>query len=242
MESKVAEIGNNALVLETKEEENKLGKAVFASIQKASEMIVESDDDYRVAGEEMKRNKWLQKQVTDYWEPLRVSAKASYDAVLARRKEMLDPLKNAEDALKNKTNAFMRKKEEERRAREAALRKQAEEAAARKLEEAAAAEEAGDEYGAEYAMAEAEMMESAANTASVKSVAPSVDGIRHTKTWVIDEEKCDWSKVPVSVAGVELRPVDKGAVKRLIKAAKGNINIPGVVFTESYTTAVSNGR
>lgn len=34
------------------------------------------------------------------------------------------------------------------------------------------------------------------------------------------------------VAGVEIRPVDRSAVMRLIRATKGQVHIPGVVYKE----------
>ena len=55
----------------------------------------------------------------------------------------------------------------------------------------------------------------------------------------ICESECDWSKVPVSLVGIELRPVDKAAVLRLIKMSKGQVEIPGIKFRETYTTSVS---
>ena len=38
----------------------------------------------------------------------------------------------------------------------------------------------------------------------------------------------DESLVPVTLNGIILRKVDEGAIKRLVKLAKGNIEIPGV--------------
>jgi hypothetical protein len=43
----------------------------------------------------------------------------------------------------------------------------------------------------------------------------------------------------VSLIGIELRPVDKAAVLRLIKMSKGQVEIPGIKFRETYTTSVS---
>lgn len=52
----------------------------------------------------------MQKKVKKYWEPLRVSAKSTYDDVLARKKEMLDPLEAAEKILKGKMGDYSMEK------------------------------------------------------------------------------------------------------------------------------------
>ena len=109
----------------------------------------------------------------------------------------------------------------------------------RHLNEAAEAEANGDAVGAEYAMAEAEMMEGVSIAGGVQHQTPKVKGISQSRTWEICESECDWSKVPVSLIGIELRPVDKAAVLRLIKMSKGQVEIPGIKFRETYTTSVS---
>ena len=90
-------IGSNALVLDTAEEnvtvmnaeESKLGKEVSLIEQRAEAVVVASGADFEDAGLFLKQIKQAQKQVKDYWEPLRVSAKKSYDEVLNHRKERL---------------------------------------------------------------------------------------------------------------------------------------------------------
>lgn len=240
-------IGNNALVLDTAEEnvtvmnaeESKLGKEVSLIEQRAEAVIVASNADFEAAGEFLKQIKTAQKQVKGYWEPLRVSAKKSYDEVLDHRKEMLDPLEKAESIVKSKVNEYSREQERKRREQEEAMRRQAQEEIDRHLSEAAEAEANGDTIGAEYAMAEAEMMEGVSIGGRVKTQAPKVKGISQSKTWELCESECDWSKVPVSLIGIELRPVDKSAVLRLIKMSKGQVEIPGIKFRETYTTSVS---
>ena len=64
-----------------------------------------------------------------------MSAKATYDDILARKKQMLDPLESAEKILKSKMSAYSMEKEKKRKAQEEAMRKLAEQEMARKLEE-----------------------------------------------------------------------------------------------------------
>ena len=227
--NEAAVIGNNALVLDTKDEENKLEKQVSMIEQRVAEIVVESDEGYAYAGELTKQVKQMQTQVTDYWEPMR-------KAVNDHKKEMLNPLASAEKILKRKMADYFNKKERERREREEAMRRQAEEEMKRKLEEAAQAESEGDSVAADMAMAEAEVMDAIASTAVVQRSAPAANGISTSKTWRIT--KVDSGTVPTHVQGVEIRPVDEKAVMKLIKATKGQIKIPGIEYVEDTVVSV----
>ncbi len=234
--NEAAVIGNNALVLDTKEEESKLGRQVSLIEQQAEDVVVDSDDGFAYAGELTKQVKQMQSKVTDYWEPMRKSTYDAYKSVTDHKKEMLDPLASAEKILKKKMGAYTLQKERERREREEELRRQAEAEMNRKLEEAAKAESEGDAFGAEMAMTEAEVMENVATTAVINPSAPVMKGVSTSKTWKIT--KVDSATVPTHVQGVEIRPVDEKAVLRLIKATKGAIKIPGITFEEDVTISV----
>ena len=234
--NEAAVIGNNALVLDTKEEENKLGRQVSLIEQKAESVVVDSDDGFAYAGELTKQVKQMQEKVTDYWEPMRKATYEAYKSVTDHKKEMLDPLASAEKILKKKMGAYTLQKEKERREREEELRRQAEAEMNRKLEEAAKAESEGDALGAEMAMTEAEVMENVVTTAVIKPEAPTMKGVSTTKTWKIT--KVDPTIVPTHVQGVEIRPVDEKAVLRLIKATKGTIKIPGITYEEDVAVSV----
>lgn len=232
MERVIATIGNNALVLDDAQRE--MDKQASEIEMRAQDVVVSNDYEYIQAGELLKAVKQMQKKVKDYWEPMRVSAKASYDEILAHKKTMLEPLEAAEKVIKEKTSAYIEEQERIRRAQEEKLRKLAAQEVDSKLEQAARAEAEGDSVGAEYAMAEAEIMDTI--SVNVKAQTPKASGISHSKTWRITA--IDSSKVPVSVGGVEIRPVDERAVLRLIKESKGTIQIPGVVYEEAVTTSV----
>lgn len=234
-------VGNNALVLGTKQTteltmEQKLGQEVSLIEQKASAVAVETDDDYVVAAELTKQVKQMQKQVTDYWEPMRKSTYEAYTAVNKHKKQMLDPLESAEKILKRKIGDFTKKREQERLRQEEAMRKAAQAAMNQKLEEAAKAESEGDAIGAEFAMAEAELMEGVSMNGGIQARAPKVKGVSKTKTWKITS--IDSEKVPINFAGMELRPVDEKLVLQLIKTSKGTISIPGVTYEEDINISI----
>lgn len=234
MSEVIATLGSNALVLDGAEET--LGKEAALTEARVQQLEIVTEEDYGFAAEYARYVKQMQKKVTDYWEPMRVSAKKNYDIILAHKKEMMTPLESAEKSLKKKMAGYLEEQERKRREREEAMRKLAQAEVERKLTEAAEAESAGDAVTAEYAMAEAEVMDNVASNGSVAAAAPKAEGTSAARTWEI--KSIDGSKVPVEIAGVVIRPVDEKAVMRLIKASKGSIQIPGVVYEGTFSISV----
>lgn len=234
-EAVVATVGNNALVLDSPEEQG-LSKEVSDFERRVSTMQVADDLGYAAAGNLLKQVKAMQKKVKEYWEPLRVSAKKAYDDVLAKKKEMTEPIDGAEKILKRKMGDYAMEKERKAREEEERRRREAQAEIDRKLEEAAEMESRGDDAGAAFAMTEAEVYDQYATGVSVRAQHPKVSGVSTSKTWKI--KSIDSSKVPVTFNGVELRPVDTSAVLRLIKSSKGQISIPGVEIEEDVVMSV----
>ncbi len=236
-------VGSSALVLDTAAPENlarppeeaKLDQEVSLIEQRASCVVIASDADFAAAGEMTKQVNDMQKQVTEYWEPMRKSTYDAYTAVNQHKKEMLDPLAKAEKILKQKMGDYTKEQERIRREQEEARRRAAQEEMDRKLAEAAEAEARGDALGAEMAMAEAEVAEGV-TVGGVRPQIPKAKGVTQTKTWKITG--IDPAKVPVTFAGMELRPVDEKLVLQLIKASKGKIAIPGVTYEEDVIIGI----
>lgn len=231
----VATVGNNALVLDTPEEKE-IGKEASLIERRAMAIEVSSELGYEVACDYTKQVKSMQKKIKEYWEPLRVSAKKAYDEVVAKKKQMLTPVENAEKILKRKMGEYVMEQERKAREQEEQRRKEAQAAIDKKLEEAAAMETAGDAEGADFAMAEAEVYDQYAATVKVQAAKPKVSGVSTSKNWRI--KSIDPAKVPISFGGVEIRPVDTSAVMRLVKASKGQITIPGIEIEEYIVTSV----
>ena len=158
------------------------------------------------------------------------TAYKAHKAICDREKEMLTPLRNAEKTLKKTMGDYAMEQERKRREAEDAARRAAEEESRRKLEEAALLERAGDKAGAEAAFQDAEINEDVSRMVCVAGGAPKAKGISTSKDWEI--VSIDDKAVPLSINGAELRPVDKAAVMRLIRASKGAIRIPGIVYRE----------
>lgn len=227
-------VADASLVLDTAEE--KLGEEVSAIELQAESVVIATDEDYSMAGEATSNVKRMQKKVEEYWEPMRVSTKKAYDEVLAHKKEMLDPLKKAEQILKGKMSGYLLEQERKRKEQEEAMRKLAEAEADRKLQEAIDASNAGDAAAAEFAMAEAEVYDTAAATSAIAKQTPKAEGVSTSKAWKITA--IDSKQVPVEFCGMELRPVDEKLVMQLIKSSKGKIVIPGIKYEETVTISV----
>lgn len=222
-------------VLDTKEK--KLDKEVSIIELEAQELVVSNEEDFQKASDILKSNKELQKKVVDYWEPMRKSTKQAYDDVLSHKKEMLDPLKAAEKTVKGKIADYTVKQQELQRRREEEMKRLAQEEADRKIAEAIECQNNGDSVGAEAAMAEAEVMDDMAlSNISAPVKKPKADGVSMSRAWKITS--IDERKVPIDLNGAVLRPVDQSAVMALIKATKGTITIPGVVYEETVSVSV----
>lgn len=225
-----------SLVLDTTE--SKLGEEVSAIELQAESVVIATDEDYSMAGEAASNVKRMQKKVEEYWKPMMDSTKKAYDEVLAHKKEMLEPLKKAEQILKGKISGYWLEQERKRKEQEEAMRKLAEAEADRKLQEAIDASNAGDTAAAEFAMAEAEVYDTVAATSAFAKQTPKAKGVSTTKAWKITA--IDSKQVPVEFCGMELRPVDEKLVMQLIKSSKGSINIPGIKYEETVTISVKS--
>ena len=230
------EVVTTEMSLVDRNEEKNLETKVNEFEGLANSVDIKGDADFAFAGELTKKIKQLQKNVEAYWEPIYRPAYNAYKSINEHKKAMIDPLKNAEKILKGKIGAYTMEQERKRREQEETMKRLAREEMERKLNEAASSEKAGDALGAEFAMAEAEVLEGMAISATVSSSMPKADGVSQSKTWKITQ--IDPALVPVYFSGVEIRPIDEKAILRLIKENKGNIIIPGVKFEEDYVISV----
>lgn len=116
--------------------QTKLNNEVMSIEQKAELVTVDTEQDYTSVCEHVKVIKTMQQRVSDYWEPMRISAKKAYDDVLAHKKAMYDPLIKAEKILKGKLTGFLDRKRREEEELRKQLEEKARQEAAAKLAEA----------------------------------------------------------------------------------------------------------
>lgn len=206
---------------------------------RAGGMVVANDQQYTEAGEFGVLLKQKMAEVTEFFAPMKKAAHDAHKQVCDREKQMLAPLKNAESILKKSMGAYALKKEQERKAAEEAARRLAQEEADRKLEAAIAAEQNGDADALKAAMLDAEIADSASRMVTVESETPKAKGVSFQKDWEITD--IDLRKVPDTVAGVLIRPVDTAAVMKLIRATKGAIQIKGITYRETSKMSFRRG-
>ena len=222
-----AVIGNSQKV----EGEAELSKAVTEIEFQAEAIIIHTEDDYRSAGEFGRLLKKKSAEVTEFFAPMKKAAHDAHKQICDREKQMLSSLVNAEKIVKKVMGAWALEQERKKKEEEERLRKLAEEEANRLLEQAIVEEASGNQDAAASAIMNAQVIEQAGKSIVLDVAKPKVDGVSVSTDWEI--ESIDESLVPVSIAGMVIRPVDEGAIKRLIKASKGKVEIPGVKYKET---------
>lgn len=218
------------------EKEAEIQEAVSMVEVQARQIVITTDAEYEKAAAFGKQLKAKAKVVTDFFEPMKTSAYQAHRAVCEREKATLKPLQEAEKILKKTISGYIQEKERQRKELEAQIRKEAEAEKERKLNEAIALESEGKTAEAEAAMFDAQVTESIAGNATVVMSTPKTTGVSNSKDWEI--EAIDAEKVPVSFAGMMIRPVDEKAIMRLIKASKGTIQIPGIKYKETIKVSI----
>lgn len=230
-------VGSSARVFVAPEEQL-LQNQVSVIRQDALNLLVKNDEECSQAAKVLENVKATEKKVNEYWEPMRKSTYDAYKSVNDHKKAMLDPLQKVSKEIQRRIDEYLSDKERKLRKQDEMLRRLAAVEVDNKLNEAVKAEACGDRATAEYAMAEAEMAESATN---ISNRTVSVDGIAiGKKTWEIDSLIPEM--VPISVMGVTVFLKDKAAVekivKQVIKESNGNVKIPGVTFREKHTVKI----
>jgi len=138
------------------------------------------------------------------------------------------PLEEAETQIKAKMSVYIMEQEEKAKKEQEALRKAQEEEALKQLAEA-------EKLKAEGKDLEAQIQEEMAYAIDeVKTVVePTIqkqEGISYMTDYSI--EIVDANKVPTYINGIEIRPIDIQAIKKLAKASKGKIEIEGIKILE----------
>lgn len=203
-------------------------------LENIKEITIQNDEDNLKAGNFLKQIKPVIKNIKEYWKPLKESAKKAHSDLCEREKTMLEPLELAEKDLKAKMSVYIVEEEKKARAEQEALRKAQEEEALKQLAEAEKLKAEGNEV-------EAQIQEEMAYALDeVKTVInPTIqkqEGISYMTDYEITVT--DSKKVPAYINGIEIRPVDTQAIKRLVKMCKGNIQIEGIQISEKKVMKV----
>lgn len=219
-----------------------LKESVNSAVLAAQNIKVNNNDDYEVAGNARKELKYTLKNINAYWEPKINQAFQLHKSLVASKKEMTDPLDKADRIIDQKMGDYRREQERirqeaerERRRIEEEARKAAEEAQ-RLLDEASQKDELDQEDVEILQLAQADLDKAVSVVAPVVQAPAKVQGISVRKVWrarVVDD-----AAVPVSVAGVCIRPIDTAALNKLAVASSGGFRCPGVEFYQEEISQV----
>ena len=194
----------------------------------AESVTISSHDDYQVAAEFGRLIKKRSSEVQAFFEPMKKAAHEPHRSVCERERQMLTPLVNAEKVIKKAMGSWAIEQERIRQKEEEVLRKAAQAESDRLLAVAIEAEETGNKAAADAAMANALVVDQAGKNISLGASKPQAEGVSMTTDWELVE--VNNREVPLSINGVELRPVDTKAVMRLIRTSKGKVIIPGITY------------
>ena len=189
--------------------------------EQATSLTISDPATYAAAGEVGKSLKALEKKITEYFEPLRVAAKANYDAVLKKKNDELAPVQEAMDVVRKTMNTYAQEQERIRQEAERKARMKAEEAARKERErllaQAEKAIDKGKDEKAEELLDRAELV-----CAAPVTVAPAVDKTIHTASGNITQVREIRVDVVDMVAFVkELCASNPGAIPSILKIGDG---------------------
>ena len=208
--------------------EAEMSKEVTAVEAQAGQITIASQSDYEQAAAFGRLIKQKSAQIIDFFVPMKKAAHEAHQNICTREKEMLAPLISAEKTVKQIMGDYVMEQERKRREEEERLKRLAEEEAEKKLQEAMELEASGQADAAEAALMEADIVDSASRSVVVEAPKIKADGASSSIDWEITV--VDNSKVPVDFNGICIRPVDTKAIIRLIRASKGQIQIPGIQY------------
>lgn len=222
--------------------ETELKTNTQTALEIASRTVVLCDEDYTSAANARKEIKDVSNKIKAYWTPKKDQAYQLHKSLVAAEKEMLKPLEDADKQIDARMGEYRREVERKRQEAERERRRVEEEArraaeeAQRLLDEASQKDELDDDDVEILRMAQAEVERTQVVEPVYIPQAVKVDGISVRKVWkarIIND-----ALVPISIAGVMLRPVDQSALNKLAVASKGGFACPGVEFYQEENTQV----
>ena len=218
--------GNNELLVIEKEKGSVL--------EQVENIQITNDDENKNAGEFLKQIKTTSKSIETYWKPLKESAKKAHSDLCEKEKQMLNPLKEAEIQIKAKMSVYILEQEKKAKEKEEIIRKAQEEEALKQLAEAEKLRAEGDEEEALVIEEIAFAMDE--NKTIIKPEIPKQAGISYQLDYKITI--IDSLKVPTYLNGIEIRPVDVSAIKRIVKMQKGQVQIEGIKIEQEKIVKV----
>lgn len=205
-------------------------------IQKQQNSVLENIKDIQITNDEenesasilLRNIKSASSKIKEYWKPLKDSASKAHKDLVAREKQMLTPLEEAEIKIKAKISSYIMELDKKAKEQAELIRKAQEEEALKQLEQAEKLKSEGNEIEAQIVEEMAYAIDE--NKTELNSAIQKQDGISYMTDYKIIVT--DSTKVPNYINETEIRPIDIGILKRIVKNANGNIKIDGIKIIE----------
>lgn len=218
-------------------EVNKMTELSIKTRETAKALSVTDDATYELAGKSVAEIKALNKNVTEYFKPIKDEANKVVKDIREYEKQASEPLAIAESDLKGKMATYQQEQARKAREAEEKAREAQRQAAQALLEKAVEAENNGDSLTAELMQELAVSAESnKMPIQTVQTAIPKVDGVSIRKNW--KAKVVDASLVPIEINGMMIRPIDESVLNKLASASKGQMKIDGVEFYSIDTIIV----
>lgn len=168
--------------------EAELEQKTLTLYEQATALVVTDPATFAAAGEVAKALKQLEKEVTDYFAPMKKAAHDAHKAITKKEADELAPVKEASEIVRKAMNSWIQEQERIRQEAERKARMEAEEAARKERErllaQAEKAIDKGKDEKAEELLDRAELV-----CAAPVTVAPVVDKTIHTASGSITQAK-----------------------------------------------------
>lgn len=202
-------------------------------ITQANEVKITNQLTYEKSCDFLKIVKGLQKKIEESFNPIVQKAHSAWKESISQRDKHLNPVKSAEQLVKEKINSYLAYREMERRREELKLRQEAEARAQKERERLAERADKWEEKGktekAEDLKEQAEQVE--ALTPVVMPNVQKVNGISTRKVW--KAKVINFDKLPSAYKLPNQQLLDSVA-----RTTKGNQQIEGVEFySENIVTS-----
>lgn len=211
--------------------------------EQATALVVTDQQTYTSAGEVGKALKSLEKEITDYFAPMKKAAHDAHKSITKKESDELAPVKEAMDIVRKTMNVYIQEQDKIRQEAERKARIAAEEEARKERErlekQALAAMEKGKDEKAESLMEQAEMVYAAPVT-----VAPTVDKTVRTESGnIVQARELQITVVDVKAFIAELVKrnvaptmidIKAGPLKAWVKA-NAIVSFPGLHINQTVT-------
>lgn len=194
-------------------------KSVVA-VSNAKALVISTKEDYELGGNHILGLKALEKQIDNWFDPIRLKAHASWKEVVATQKNLKEPSIQARTLISSKMGIWRQEEERKRRAEEERLNKIAEaQAEEERLARALEAEQQGDQEEAEEILEQPVYVPPVVLTKTVPKIKNLV--IRKNYSFRIKDQ----TKIPQTY----MKP-DEVKIRQLARSLKEDAQLPGVEF------------